>query len=225
VEPTSTADLERVMGILGIPGDPVLIMKDHSDARRRAELLAHIAAGIIDHLGPAETRAGMDVEDRADLHWDADCEVAAAARPAPHRTRLLDLQITRLTWVHHAIVRGRGRRPDQVADTAAASVGALVQLLLAWRNAPGDEAARLDPMVADALLMARDAADHLTEVLRTQRFVATPAVAATATPGTATPGTATPGAATPGTATPGAATPGAATPGAAARQPPPVTAR
>jgi len=174
VDPTSTADLERVMGILGIPGDPVLIMKDHSDARRRAELLAHIAAGIVDLLGPAEIRAEMDVEDRADLHWDADCDVAAPVRPSLRDARLLDLQITRLTWVHHAIVRGRGRRPDPVADTAAASVGAIVQLLLAWRNAPADGPARLDPMVADALLMARDAADHLTEVLRTQRFVATP---------------------------------------------------
>jgi hypothetical protein len=175
VEPTSTTELERVMGILGIPGDPVLIMKDHSEARRRAELLAHLAAGIIDHLGPAEARAEMDVEDRADLHWDADCDVVAPARRSLHSARLLDLQITRLTWVHHAIVRGRGRRPDRVADTAAASVGAIVQLLLAWRNAPADEVARLDPMVADALLMARDAADHLTEVLRTQRFLATPA--------------------------------------------------
>ena len=38
----STDDLLRVMTILGIPGDPLYIMKDHTDDRRRAELLAHI---------------------------------------------------------------------------------------------------------------------------------------------------------------------------------------
>ena len=93
----TTADLERVMGILGIPGDPVYIMKDHSDARRRAELLAHLAAGIVDYLGPAEALAELDLEDRADLHWDADCDIAAPSRRSLDGVRLLDLQLARLT--------------------------------------------------------------------------------------------------------------------------------
>src|SRR6185369_10730256 len=97
-----TADLELTMALLGVPGDPFLIMKDHSDARRRVELLARLSAGIVDRLGPAETGADLGLEDRVDLHWDADREIAAR-----DGARLLDLQLARLSWAHHAIVRGR----------------------------------------------------------------------------------------------------------------------
>jgi hypothetical protein len=47
----STADLEQVMRMLGLPGNPFSIMKDQSDARCRAELLARLSAGIVDRLG------------------------------------------------------------------------------------------------------------------------------------------------------------------------------
>jgi hypothetical protein len=186
MNPTSTpaadplptiADLERIMGMLGIPGDPVYIMKDHTDARRRAELLAHLAAGIVDCLGPAEALADLDLEDRADLHWDADCDIAAPSRRSLDGVRLLDLQLARLTWVHHAIVRGRGPRPYEVADTVATAVGAIIQLVEAWRDSwpglgehtrTGRQTEHLEPILADALFMVRAAADHLARVLRTQ---------------------------------------------------------
>ena len=157
----SIGDLERVMALLGVPGDPVFILKDHDDARRRAELLARIAATVVDQLGVAEAAAGLDLDDRADLHRDADHDAAPA--------RQLDLQLARLTWVQHAMIRRRGRHPDPVPDTVATALGALVQLVEAWRRvdpAPPD----LQPLLADALLMVRDAADHLGEVLRSQRL-------------------------------------------------------
>jgi hypothetical protein len=174
----TTADLERVMGMLGIPGDPVYLMKDHSEARRRADLLAHIAAGIVDYLARAEALAEMDVDDRADLHWDADYDVAAASPRSLDGVRLLDLQLARLTWVHHAIMRGCGSRPHQVADTVTTTMGAIIQLVQAWRDSPhsqpgedtrrGRQTEQLDPMLADALLMVRDAAHHLAGVLRSR---------------------------------------------------------
>jgi hypothetical protein len=172
----TTADLERVVGMLGIPGDPVYLMRDHSEARRRADLLAHIAAGIVDCLARAEALAEMDVDDRADLHWDADYDVAAASPRSLDGVRLLDLQLARLTWVHHAIMRGRRSRPHQVADTVTTTIGAIIQLVQAWRDSPhshpgehtrrGRQTEQLDPMLADALLMVRDAAHHLAGVLR-----------------------------------------------------------
>jgi hypothetical protein len=169
----TTADLERIMGILGIPGDPVYIMKDHAEARRRAELLARVSAGIVDCLGRAEALANMDLEDRADLHWDADRNIAARSRRSLDHVRLLDLQLARLAWVHHAIVRGRGPRPYPVADTVATALGAVIQLVEAWRAGRLGEHARaggqpedLEPMLADALLTFRGAAGHLARVLR-----------------------------------------------------------
>jgi hypothetical protein len=178
----TTADLERVMGILGVPGDPVAIMKDHPDARRRAELLARVAAGIVHHLRLAEALADLDVDDRADMHWDADCAVAAPSRRPLDGVRLLDLQLARLAWVHHALVRGRGPRPHPVADTVATTIGAVTQLVEAWRDSghgrlgedprPGRHTEQLDPRLADALLMVRDAAGHLAAVLRANRYAA-----------------------------------------------------
>jgi hypothetical protein len=65
----STADLEQMMRILGLPGDSFSITKDHTDARCRAELLARLSAGIFDRLGSAEARADLDLEERPGLHW------------------------------------------------------------------------------------------------------------------------------------------------------------
>src|SRR5262245_27816711 len=108
-DPVPTSDeLARAMRILGLADDPDHLMKDHSEARRRAELLARLAAGALGYLDGAETAAAMDVDDRADLHRDADRGVAV---------RSLDLQLARLGWVHHTITRERVRRPDAVADT------------------------------------------------------------------------------------------------------------
>lgn len=151
------ADLARVMALLGLSGDPLFIAKDHDAARARAELLAHIAAAVTGLAARAEAEAGLDVDDRADLHAAADR--ARAGNPA------LDLQLARLVWAQHVVARGRGPRPELVADTVATTLGTLIQLVEAWRD---DRTGRPDPMVTDALLMVRDAADHLASVLRSR---------------------------------------------------------
>jgi hypothetical protein len=174
----TTADLERVMAMLGIPGDPLCITKDHSDIRQRADLLAHLSAGIVGYLGRAETLADLNVDERAELYWDADREVARPSRRSPDGVALLDLQLARLAWVQHTMVRGRGPHPDLTVDTVARIVGAIIELVRAWRDhgaqpdggesRPGWRREPLDPMLADALLMVRDAADYLALVVRTQ---------------------------------------------------------
>jgi hypothetical protein len=151
------AELARVMALLGLPGDPWYIVKDHPAARGRAELLAHIAAGVTDLLGPAEASAGLAVDDRADLHSAADRGIAGE--------RPLDLQLTRLAWAQQVIARGRGPQPDLVTDTVATTLGTLIQLIEAWRDR---RTGRPDPELDDALLMLRDAADHLGGVLRSR---------------------------------------------------------
>lgn len=152
-----TADLARVMALLGLPADPRYILKDHTVARGRAELLAHIAAGVVNLLGSAEASAGLAVDDRADLHWTADRDVTGE--------RPLDLQLARLAWVQHVIARGRGPRPDLVSDAVATTLGTLIQLIEAWRDGRTDSP---DPELDDALLMVRGAADHLGGVLRSR---------------------------------------------------------
>ncbi|WP_344620432.1 hypothetical protein [Dactylosporangium salmoneum] len=146
----STDDLLRVMTILGVAGDPLYIMKDHADDRRRAELLAHITAALVDRLETLETRAGLDVDDRADLHLRADRD--AAGPDAAGR-----LQAARLAWVQQSVARRRGRRPDPVADTVATTIGVLIELLAASESGP---------MLADAVAGLCAAADHLGTVLR-----------------------------------------------------------
>lgn len=146
----STDDLLRVMTILGIPGDPLYIMKDHADERRRAELLAHIVAALVDRLDALEALAGLDVDDRADLHWQADRDAAGPGRTAR-------LQAARLAWVQHSVARQRGRRPDPVADAVATTLGVLIQLLATRRT---------DPLLSDAVGGLCSAADHLGTVLR-----------------------------------------------------------
>jgi hypothetical protein len=152
-----TADLARVMALLGLPGDPLFIVKDHGAARGRAELLAHIASGVTALAARAEADARLDVDDRADLHSAADRR-GVEAPP-------LDLQLARLAWVQHVVARGRGPRPDLVPDTVATTLGTLIQLVEVWRDGRID---RPDPMLADALLMVRDAADHVAGVLRSR---------------------------------------------------------
>ncbi|HEV8175868.1 MAG TPA: hypothetical protein VGP91_19680 [Actinoplanes sp.] len=162
-----------MMEILGL-GDPVFIMKDHSDARRRADLLARIAAATISHLAAAETLAGLDVDDRADLHWEADRDIAALPGRSPDGVRLLDLQLARLAWVHHSVARSREPRSHHLADTVATVLGAIIQLVEAWRRQlsedapPGRAAEQLDPMLADALVMVQVSADRLAGVMRAQ---------------------------------------------------------
>jgi hypothetical protein len=175
----STLDLEQAMGLLGIPGDPVYIMKDHPDARRRAELLARIAAWVVVYLRHAERLADLGIDDCADLHWEADLDVAGPSRQSMDAARLLNLQIARLAWVHHSIARARGRHSDLVADTASTAIGAVTQLLEAWRDGLPDEHTlgepsvgrdhdQVDPMLTDGLLMFSDAADRLALALRSR---------------------------------------------------------
>jgi hypothetical protein len=146
----TTGDLLRVMTILGIPGDPLYIMKDHTDEHRRAALMARIAAALVDLLEVTETDAGLCVDDRADLHWQADCDAAGAGRTT-------ELQTARLAWAQHSVGRARGVRSDPVADTVATTLGVLIQLL----TRRGDHIT-----LPDALVGLRAAADHLGTVLR-----------------------------------------------------------
>jgi hypothetical protein len=151
----STEDLLRVMTILGVPGDPLTIMKDHTEERRRAELLAYVAAAVTEQCGAAESEAGLGVDDKVDLHWQADRAVA--------RDDLLALERTRLAWVHHALVRTRGPHQDCEVDTAIAALGAIIQLL---ETMP---AGRPEPILADALEAFRADALRLTTALRFPR--------------------------------------------------------
>jgi hypothetical protein len=150
-----TEDLLRVMTILGVPGDPLTIMKDHTEERRRAELLAYVAAAVTEQCGNAELAAGLGVDDKVDLHWQADRAVA--------RDDLLALERTRLAWVHHALVRMRGPHQDREVDTAVAALGAIIQLL---ETMP---AGRPEPILADALEAFRADAIRLTTALRFPR--------------------------------------------------------
>ncbi|WP_432971616.1 hypothetical protein [Dactylosporangium sp. CA-233914] len=144
----STDDLLRAMTVLGIAGDPLYIMRDLDPDRRRAHLLAHICAALVARQEALESLAGLEVDDRADLHWEADR--AAGDVEA--------LQAARLAWVQHIVARQRGRRPDPVADAVATTLGVLVELL----SAPP----RTGPVVADAIQGLCGAADHLGTVLR-----------------------------------------------------------
>ncbi|WP_433043868.1 hypothetical protein [Dactylosporangium sp. CS-033363] len=148
-----TDDLLRAMGVLGIPGDPLYIMQDLDPDRRRAHLLAHITAALVDRQEALETLAALDVEDRADLHWAADR--AAAGDAGVER-----LQTARLAWVQHTVARQRGRRPDPVADAVATTLGVLAELLAAPPAA--------GPVADDAIQALCGAADHLGSVLRAQ---------------------------------------------------------
>jgi hypothetical protein len=147
----STDDLLRAMTVLGIAGDPLYIMQDLDPDRRRAHLLAHIAAALVGRQERLETLAGLDVEDRADLHWAAD---RAAAGPGG----VDRLTAARLAWTQHTVARQRGRRPDPVADAVSTTLGVLVELLSA-PPPPG-------PVAADAIQALCGAADHLATVLR-----------------------------------------------------------
>jgi hypothetical protein len=59
------------------------------------------------------------------------------------------------------VTRGCGPHEDPFADTVVTAVGALVELVDAWRRR-----SPVDPMLGDALLMLRGAADHLNSTLR-----------------------------------------------------------
>jgi hypothetical protein len=169
-QPT-TSDLISVMGVLRIPGDPAYLLKDHVDARGRAELLAHISAWTVACLRQAETDAGLSVDDSAELHWRADLAVASDAHRPSDLNHLLSLQTDRLAWVHHAIAQARAKRSDYVLEAATTSVGAIIQLLMARyddheNGAPVELA---DPTLTDSLLALGEAADRLLQELRRRR--------------------------------------------------------
>jgi hypothetical protein len=145
--------LERALVLLDVPADPAYVVKDHDEARRRAELLARLAAWTTCELRQAERLAGLGIDDCADLHCDADREIDAD---------LFDAQVARLAWVQHAMIRARGTHTDDLTDTIATTLSALVRLVEARRD--GREPQR-DVIVADAMLLLRGAADHLARVL------------------------------------------------------------
>jgi len=150
------------MTILGVPGDPLTIMKDHTQERRRADLLAYVAAAITEQAGAAEAVAGLGVDDRVDLHWAADRAVAGDA--------IVALQLARLSWVHQVLVRARGPYQDAEVDTAIAALSAIIQLLASLPTGLESRTARRpEPILADAIEMFRADANRLTTALRFAR--------------------------------------------------------
>jgi hypothetical protein len=172
--PPATVDLQQAMVLLGIADDPGYLMKDLPDAGQRAELLARIAAWSALHVAHAERRADLSIDDRADLHWAADLDIAGPSRRSLDPQRLFDLQTGRLAWVHHAVTRARGHQLHLLADTVSTAIGAVIQLLDVWRDgfAAGDTlddpgpGREVDPMLTDSLLAFRGAADRVTLTLR-----------------------------------------------------------
>lgn len=164
----TTSDLTSMMGLLRMPGDPVYLLRDHADARGRAELLAHVSAWVAACLRQAEKHAGLSVDDSADLHWRADSAVASGIRRPPEPDRVLGLQIDRLTWVHHTITQARAKRPDYALEVASTTVAAVIQLLMAVDDDHEHGAAShpVDPVLTDCLVALGEAADRALRGLR-----------------------------------------------------------
>lgn len=152
-------DLLRAMAALGVAGDPLVLLRDSPDEVRRAELLAHLAAGTVAHLQRAERAADLSAEDRVALHREVDATLADGPE-------LVDLQVARLEWARDVTLHDR-RHP--VADATTTALTALVQLMAAWRDRP-DGVAESDPMLADALDQLRAASMQLTTILRNSRY-------------------------------------------------------
>jgi hypothetical protein len=151
----------QAMELLGIPGDPAYVMKDHPEAVCRAELLAHLSAWLVNQLRQAEVLADLSVDDAADLHWRADLDVAGPSRRSMDVRRLLNLQLARLGWVHHTVSRSRGAAPDPIADTVSTSLAAVIGILEASRDA----GSAVPPTYADSLLAMTLAADRVVREL------------------------------------------------------------
>jgi hypothetical protein len=151
----------QAMELLGVPGDPIYLMKDHPEAVCRAELLAHLSAWLVNQLRQAEALADLSVDEAADLHWSADLDVAGPSPRSMDVRRLLSLQLARLSWVHHTVSRSRGPASDRTADTVSTSLAAVIGILEASRD--GDAA--LPPTYADSLLAMTLAADRVVREL------------------------------------------------------------
>jgi hypothetical protein len=163
------ARLAQAMELLGVPGDPAYLMKDHPEAVRRAELLAHLSAWLVNQLRQAEALADLGVDDAADLHWRADLDVAGPSRQSMDTRRLLNLQLARLAWVHHSVSRSRGNTaPDSVAGTVCTVLAAVIGVLEASRD--GNLGSSTEPTYTDSLLALTLAADRVVRELRLIRL-------------------------------------------------------
>jgi hypothetical protein len=131
--------LETALGLLGVDMDGGASNRGADDAHRRAAILTHAAAWSLflqDTVGQRD--AGMSVPELAELHADADRSVANVIAPAEAvDSALLHLQIVRLVWVHHALLRLCGHVPDPIVDAALAGVAGVVDLLAAAQLASG----------------------------------------------------------------------------------------
>jgi hypothetical protein len=159
--------LAQAMELLGIPGDPVYVMKDHPEAVRRAELLAHLSAWLVNQLRQAEALADLTVDDAADLHWRADLDVAGPSPRSMDERRLLNLQLARLAWVYQTLSRSRGPAPDRATETASTVLAAVIGILEAARDGVGPTA---PATYADSLLALTLAADRVVRELRSVRL-------------------------------------------------------
>jgi hypothetical protein len=138
------AALERASRLLEIPGQPDQVAEGKSALRRQAALLARITTWSQLYLAAAEDLAGMELLEVAANHQAADLEVTDG--PSLDRmgrgAALLNLQIARLSWAHHVVVKARGEiSTDPVPDAALAALEGVIRLLEAWRSAHRPEQA------------------------------------------------------------------------------------
>jgi hypothetical protein len=143
--PTVT-DLARAMGLLGVPGGPMYLLKDHAETRCRSEILARIAAWSMVLLQQAESLAAFSTDDVVDLHRAADLDITPPSCRSFDAVPALDLQIARLAWAHHTISWTRQESSSQAHDPAATVISTVVQLLKARRDSSaGAPAGYVDP--------------------------------------------------------------------------------
>jgi hypothetical protein len=175
VQPMPTVtNLARAMRLLGVPGDPMYLMKDHTDTRCRTEILARIAAWSLLLLQQAESQAEFSTDDVVDLHWAADLAVTPPSGRSSDAVPALDLQIARLAWAHHMISRTGHGSSSKPHDPAATVISAVVQLLEARRDSSVGVPVRagppgyVDPQVTDGLRALEEAADRIARLVRRQ---------------------------------------------------------
>lgn len=115
----AVTDLGRAMRLLGVPIDPMYVMKDHPDKLCRTEMLARIAAWSTVLLQRAASLAELSTDDLVDLHGAADRDVTGPSGRPYDAGPELNLQIARLAWAHHSISRTRREGSSRAHDPAA----------------------------------------------------------------------------------------------------------
>jgi hypothetical protein len=123
--------LETALGLIAADLDAEAVSRGADDARRRAALLAHLAAwSLFAHDVVGQRDAEMGLSEVSGMHATADRAVARViAGPENAVEAVLHLQILRLVWVHHALLDLRGEIPDRIREAALTTIAAMVDML------------------------------------------------------------------------------------------------